>query len=173
MSNIYNPLSCHSICHFTNTFIFFAVSSDRQAYLSILCCTIISSHPTSTSKHKPHLFKGHLLSGENGNAMGVTDDLRMTDTWNFHTVSIHISHEQGNTYPRHQGSWTTKLCMLAHNICGSSILNLLLSCWHITFVGPQYWTWFISSLGAHNSVVDPRLLENLLTPAHKYLICLN
>jgi hypothetical protein len=38
--------------------------------------TTTSSHPTS--KHKPHLFTGNLLSGENGNTMGATDDLRLT-----------------------------------------------------------------------------------------------
>jgi len=51
-------------------------------------------------------------------------------------LSIHISHEQGSTNPRHQGSWTTKFCTLAHNICRSSILNLLhVLFWCLKFCG--------------------------------------
>jgi hypothetical protein len=111
------------------------------AYLSVTCCTTASNHPIS--KHKPHLFTD-TLSGKNGNALSGCNiwlenesHMKLLHCLNKHTGQI--SHEQGTTNPRHQVTWATKLCMEAHNICGSPILNLL----HVILLVPKILWWIL------------------------------
>lgn len=44
---------------------------------------------------------------------------------------------KGHRSPGHQVTYTTQLCMLAHNICGSLVQNLH----HVTFLAPLFLRW--------------------------------
>ena len=47
--------------------------------------------------------------------------------------------KQGCTYPWHQVAQRTIFCMLAPNICGSSIWNLF----HVSVLAPKTFRWFL------------------------------